>query len=860
MKPLMSHRPGDHAPTRGVWPAVTLLVSFAGVLLIRQFQWQAGRELHTVLETIATVLALMAGVIAIMRYYARKTPEYLLLGCAFLGTALFDGFHAVITSSWCKGGTLSPLGAITSWSGLVSRFYLSSVMCSSYLISIRKRSHRARWQINENAVYLLVGCWTFCSFLFLSLFPLPYAYSTHAIVFRPGVMVSGLLFGVAALGFGQKRARVDQDLRYWLLQFLVLSASSDLLYMSFSANLYDLRNCAAHGLKILSYLFVLGGLSNSVFFTYRREAESRRRLEEVYRSLTAEADERERTEEQLLQAQRDLEARVEARTADLEAQGRQLRAAHSEMELFLTSIPSILIGLDAAGHITRWNPTASEVFGIPYPDALGRTFAGCGIRWVHPHIEAEIARWLHSETLLRCDDLAYEKDGETRSLGLTVRPILSLQKEAAGFIITGADITERKITEAALSHLAAIVESAEASILSAKLDGTLLSWNAGAERLYGYSGEEVKGANLLLVVPPDGQEVAVNLWRRVARGESIRHFETVRLTKDGRRVDVLQTLSPIRDAAGQIIAVSSIAADITERKLLERQLVQAQKLESIGQLAAGIAHEINTPIQYVGDNIRFLRDSFTRLELLLAGYDRLLASLRRESPAAQFLTEIDALAKATRVDYLRTEIPKSAADSLDGVERVAQIVRAIKEFSHPGSTEKTPLDINHAIESTVLVSRNEWKYVAELTLDLDPELPPVRCVPGEFNQVILNLIINAAHAIADVVSARPGVKGTITISTHRDGDYAEIRISDTGTGIPEEARPSIFNPFFTTKAVGKGTGQGLSIAHNVIVQKHAGAITFETEIGAGTTFQVRLPIGAGAEDFPPVLEPAAENG
>jgi signal transduction histidine kinase len=205
---------------------------------------------------------------------------------------------------------------------------------------------------------------------------------------------------------------------------------------------------------------------------------------------------------------------------------------------------------------------------------------------------------------------------------------------------------------------------------------------------------------------------------------------------------------------------------------------------------------------------------------------------------------------------LRAEIPKSIADSLDGVERVAQIVRAIKEFSHPGPLEKTPLNINRAIESTVLVCRNEWKYLADLTLNLDPDLPFVFCVAGDFNQVILNLVVNAAHAIGDVVSTNPGTKGKIEVSTHRDGEWAEIRISDTGSGIPEEVRPSIFNPFFTTKALGKGTGQGLAIAHNVIVQKHGGTITFETQVG--------VPISGAAveaaQDEHCPAEPAPGNG
>jgi len=194
------------------------------------------------------------------------------------------------------------------------------------------------------------------------------------------------------------------------------------------------------------------------------------------------------------------------------------------------------------------------------------------------------------------------------------------------------------------------------------------------------------------------------------------------------------------------------------------------------------------------------------------------------------------------LDYLRTEVPKAITQLLDGVEHVARIVRAMKEFSHPGPVEKAPVDINRAIESTALVSRNEWKYVAELITDFDPELPRVPCMAGEFNQVILNLIANAAHAIADVVQASPGAKGTIRISTRCHAPWAEIRVSDTGAGIPEAIQGRIFDPFFTTKPVGKGTGQGLSIAHTVIVQKHGGTISFESAPGAGTTFLVQLPL------------------
>jgi signal transduction histidine kinase len=207
------------------------------------------------------------------------------------------------------------------------------------------------------------------------------------------------------------------------------------------------------------------------------------------------------------------------------------------------------------------------------------------------------------------------------------------------------------------------------------------------------------------------------------------------------------------------------------------------------------------------------------------------------------LKEIEAARGELDVEYLMQEIPVALAQSLEGIDRVAKIVGAMKDFSHPNGAEKSCIDINHAIESTLTVARNEWKYVANLETNFDKALPPVPCLPGEFNQVILNLVVNAAHAIADVIKGTDK-KGTIRVSTAKAGEWVEVRISDSGTGIPKEAQPRIFEPFFTTKEVGKGTGQGLAISRSVIVEKHGGTIVFETDEGKGTTFIIRLPLVA----------------
>lgn len=293
---------------------------------------------------------------------------------------------------------------------------------------------------------------------------------------------------------------------------------------------------------------------------------------------------------------------------------------------------------------------------------------------------------------------------------------------------------------------------------------------------------------------------------------------------------------------GRHMGLLLVGADITERKILESQLLQAQKLESIGQLAAGIAHEINTPAQYVGDNTRFLKDAFDGICKLMGKYAELLKAYKNGMATGMMIQDIETAENEADREYIVEEIPKAIHQSLEGIGRITKIVSAMKDFSHPGTVEKTPIDINRAIESTITVARNEWKYVANMVTDYDLTIPPVLCLPNEFNQAVLNIIINAAHAIADVVGDGHKGKGTITVSTKCYDNQAEIRIQDTGTGIPEEIRTKIFDPFFTTKQVGRGTGQGLSLVHSFVTRKHGGTINCETEEGKGTTFIIRIPV------------------
>lgn len=389
-----------------------------------------------------------------------------------------------------------------------------------------------------------------------------------------------------------------------------------------------------------------------------------------------------------------------------------------------------------------------------------------------------------------------------------------------------------------------ILNSAGEGIVGLDTRGVITFVNPAAERMVGWTPDEMVGQPLHTLVHhtrPNAQPYPWNgspVQRTLQSGTTERVDNEVFWRKDGSYFPVEYVATPMVDAKKLVGAVVTFQ-NIAKRKLLESQLVQAQKLESIGQLAAGIAHEINTPTQFIGDNLRFLNDAFTELRpLLLRGGSVPVASAGLPSPLRLM---DDPTAPPVDLDYLTEEIPKAISQSLDGVERVANIVRSMKEFSHPGGTEMEQVDLNRALETTLTVCRNEWKYVAEVTTDFDARLPLVNCLGDACKQVFLNLIINAAHAIGDRRKAGGDDKGTITVGTRVDGDWIEVRITDTGTGIPEQFRTRIFDPFFTTKEVGRGTGQGLAIARSVVVDKHGGTLSFETEVGRGTTFIVRLP-------------------
>lgn len=366
------------------------------------------------------------------------------------------------------------------------------------------------------------------------------------------------------------------------------------------------------------------------------------------------------------------------------------------------------------------------------------------------------------------------------------------------------------------------------------------------ERLLGYTDEALAAMDVFALIHPDDCSAVTTVFRDcLQRGVTLNcEFRMRRVDETWLTMD--SHTGPFRPGFGAAEGTLFVARDITDRRKLELQLRQAQKLESIGQLAAGIAHEINTPLQFIGDNTRFFEQTFDDLTPLLNAFGTLLTAAETGTLTPEVIAAARRAHDAADPDYLCSEIPKAVKDTLEGVARTTKIVRAMKAFSHPGTAKKRPVDLREAIESTLTISRNEWRNVADVVTDFDADLAAVPLLAAEFNQAMLNLIINATHAIADVVGNVAGEKkrgkGTITISAHRVGDSMEVRVRDTGTGIPEELKTRIFDPFFTTKPFGRGTGQGLAIARSAIVDQHGGTLDFETTPGQGTTFIIRVPL------------------
>lgn len=521
------------------------------------------------------------------------------------------------------------------------------------------------------------------------------------------------------------------------------------------------------------------------------------------------------------------------------------------LETLLDTINSPVFYKDTGGIYLGCNRSFAEmIIGLPREKIINKT-----VYELHEVIPNELALKYDEKDRALFDNPGIQEyesrvrcaDGIFRYFHFSKSTYPGTGTQVAGLVGIMVDITERVGSERELrrinEELDLLINSLSSIIIGVSIKDRITHWNPFAAEVFGLTAEEIYGKRFFESgIKWDWSIIYEAISESILEEKSIRiddlKFENIQ----GKSGIMGLTINPLKRGGEILDGFIILGKDLTEQKFLEAQLLQSNKLEAIGQLAAGVAHEINTPMQYIGDNLKFIKKSFTGLIRVLEVYKNPLTDNCDSVEINSRISRIKDVSEDINLPYLIEQMPMALDQSLEGVARVSGIVHSMKSFSHPGAGQKMPADINRAIENTVTVSSNEWKYDCEMQLNLNPDLPAVPCFESEFNQVILNLIVNARDAVREAKESKKIESGLITITTERSGAHIVVKVKDNGAGIPAEIMPKIFDPFFTTKDVGKGTGQGLPISHSIIVEKHEGSLYFESENGNGTVFIIKLPL------------------
>ncbi len=517
-------------------------------------------------------------------------------------------------------------------------------------------------------------------------------------------------------------------------------------------------------------------------------------------------------------------------------------AALNHLRLISQAARDAIVLVDPAGRVSHWNEAACQLFGYDVSEAIGREMNDLIVPERHAAeywaaLDAFRQAGSDSPSSQQLELTVRRRDGSGLPIELSLS---SMRVDGQYWILCIVRNIQNRHAQAEKlraynQQLTGVLGAVPFGVVLYGLDRKVRWLNStalallGAERVSDVVGESCCSTT----------ERGCAVCRALDTGKTVplEEAELLRITKQ--TVPVLQMVQRVEFGDEQVLLQTLF--DIRDRRRLELELRQTHKLEAVGQLAAGIAHEINTPAQYASDNLAFLAASFKKLTAAVDAYRALLGELSADPRLGERLAVAQEQLKKQKINFVLEEVPRAIGEAGEGLERIAKIVRAMKEFSHPSTGMPAQVDLRELIDTTVTVSRNEWKYAADVVTEFDPGLGPIFCLRDELSQAVLNLIVNAAHAIEDANRADPSQKGTITLVTRDLGKLAEIRIVDTGSGIPEQVRPRIFEPFFTTKSVGKGTGQGLAICRSVVVEKHGGKLFFETELGRGTTFVLQIP-------------------
>lgn len=520
-------------------------------------------------------------------------------------------------------------------------------------------------------------------------------------------------------------------------------------------------------------------------------------------------------------------------------------------ETLIDTISSPVFYKDISGRFLGCNRVFSDmIIGLPRVEIIGKTLFD--LEDVIPRIDAEKYSERDNELFLNPGLQEYNtrvkcKDGKYRHFQISKTTYSNTDGKPAGFVAIMTDISSMVDQENVLKKInkefEVLLASLPSIVIGVSTKDRITHWNKFAESVFNIKKEHITGMRFYESnIRWDWEVIYESIGECVLNDKSIR-IDDLKFVNSEEKTRILGlTINALKSADDILEGFMILGKDVTEQKIVERQLLQTSKLEAIGQLSAGVAHEINTPLQYVGDNLKFINKSFAGITGILDLYEKGFPPSDNKGSSNGSSEKIAEVRKNVRLPFLLEEIPKALEQALEGVSRVSKIVQSMKAFSHPGSGVKIPTNINRAIENTATISRNEWKYDSELILELDKDLPEVPCLESEFNQVMLNLIVNSADAVHAARESGKIENGIIKIRTSKDDMYLVISVEDNGTGIPPDIRDKIFDPFFTTKDVGKGTGQGLPISHSIIVEKHDGILYFETEQDKGTTFIIKLPL------------------
>ncbi|MFK8115261.1 MAG: PAS domain S-box protein [Rubripirellula sp.] len=543
-----------------------------------------------------------------------------------------------------------------------------------------------------------------------------------------------------------------------------------------------------------------------------------------------------------------LEVRVEERT-------KQLQSAKVFQERVLNSIEAGVCILDESGKIVfanepwlEFSRTGEEHLigtgvGENYLAACEKSdaFIGKGFPGM-----ADAIREVQLGERKSCS-LEYEchSRGKERWMHASITPVVWEGEQVIA--VTHVDVTgihQARSRAAALAKL--VLDSPHEVFVFSQDEFRFIEVNLGACHNLGYSREELLGMSPADIKPDYDEQHLRDLFASLINGnvENLQ-FDATHRRKDGSTYDC--SLSLHCSTLEGVEVLVAFVTDISEQLNLQSQLNESRKLESIGQLAAGVAHEINTPMQCVFGNVEFLGNSFSRLMSLS---DRLLEAVDEKHSSAGEQQTAEQIRESHHYDFLRTQTPMALEEAANASNQVISVIRAMKIMSHPGSAEKSMADIHDMLRNAATITRGRWKLLANLEFDLDPQLGMVEVLPAELSQVFINMIVNAADSIAEKLGNEPQELGSIKITTRNEGNHIRIEFSDSGMGIPKSIQQKIFNKFFTTKEVGKGTGQGLSISCNVIAEKHGGNIEVESEEGKGTSFILTIPRSPNSQHAP----------